>query len=143
LDTGIEVDRSVIDAVVAHARETAPAECCGVLLGCGTVIVDSIAARNIAGSPRSRFVIDPRDHIAARRTARGRGLDVVGFYHSHPRTAAAPSETDAAEASYSDHVHLIVSLANDEPDVRLFRFVDATFRALAFAMVRETPTSGC
>jgi proteasome lid subunit RPN8/RPN11 len=140
LDTGIEVDRSVIDAVVAHARETAPAECCGVLLGCGTVIVDSIATRNIAGSPRSRFVIDPQDHIAARRTARGRGLDVVGFYHSHPRTAARPSETDAAEASYSDHVYLIVSLANDEPDVRLFRFVDGTFRALTFAMVRETPT---
>lgn len=114
-----------------------------MLLGCGTAIVDSIAARNIADSPRSRFVIDPRDHIAARRTARGRGLDVVGFYHSHPRTAATPSETDAAEASYSDHVHLIVSLANDEPDVRLFRFDDGMFRAVAFAMVRETPTPGC
>jgi proteasome lid subunit RPN8/RPN11 len=111
---------AVLDAVVAHAREAAPAECCGLLVGGSDEIVDAIRTRNTAADA-SRFLIDPKDHIDGRRAARRRGLDVVGFYHSHPRSPAEPSETDVSEASYTDHFYLIVSLAVDPPDVALFR----------------------
>jgi proteasome lid subunit RPN8/RPN11 len=53
--------------------------------------------------------------------ARDRGLEVVGFYHSHPSTAAWPSPTDVAEATYLESVHLIVSLAGGVVEARLFR----------------------
>jgi len=116
-----------------HAREEAPVECCGLLLGTSSEIVGSVRTRNAASDP-SRFLIDPADHINGRRDARNRGLNVVGFYHSHPRSAADPSVTDRAEASYRDHLYLIVGLAPDPPELRLFRFNGADFVELAFAV---------
>ena len=128
----MRIAQHVIDAVVAHARQAAPAECCGVLLGRGVDIVGVVRARNIADAPASRFLIDPKDHFDARREARRAGVDVVGFYHSHPRTAAAPSPADAAEATYPDHLYVIVSLAGAVPDVRLYRLTEGTFCAVRF-----------
>jgi proteasome lid subunit RPN8/RPN11 len=120
------VRRAALDALVAHARETAPAECCGMLLGDGEAVTEARPARNLA-TDLNRFLIDPKDHIAARRDARAHGLDVVGFYHSHPHSAAVPSPTDLAEASYPDHVYLIVGLAGEQPDVHLYRFAAGDF----------------
>lgn len=117
----------VIAAMVAHAREAAPDECCGVLLGRGDVIVEAVRARNAAEHAATRFLIDPKDHIDARREARTRGLDVVGFYHSHPRSGAAPSDTDRAEAAYPGSLYVIVGLGADLPDVRLFEFDNGNF----------------
>lgn len=116
----------VIDAVVAHARDTAPAECCGVLIGSEDEIVEAFRTRNSADRP-TRFLIEPRDHFDAIRSARARRLDVVGYYHSHPHSPARPSETDVAEANYPDQLSLIVSLASDPPDLRLFRFDGRNF----------------
>ena len=121
------VRRAALDAVIAHARETAPAECCGMLLGARDVVTGTRRAGNLASDP-NRFLIDPKDHIDARREARARGLDVVGFYHSHPHSAPVPSPTDLAEASYPDHLYLIVGLAGEAPDARLYKFEASGFR---------------
>jgi len=131
----VEITRSAVDAVVAHAREAAPAECCGVLLGTGNMVVAAVRTENIAAEPTRRFEIDPQDHIDARRDARGRGLAVLGFYHSHPHSPAVPSPTDLAEANYPDHLYLIVSLAAATPDVGLFRLEGGNFRATGFVTV--------
>jgi proteasome lid subunit RPN8/RPN11 len=125
------VRRAALDAVVSHARETAPAECCGVLLGALEAVMDARPARNLATDP-NRFLIDPKDHIDARREARGRGLDVVGFYHSHPHSAAVPSPADLEEASYPDHLYLIVGLASEQPEVRLYRLTAGAYFELTF-----------
>lgn len=121
--------------MVAHARESAPDECCGVLLGRDGEIVEAVRARNIADSATTRFVIDPRDHIEARRDGRARGLEVVGFYHSHPRSAATPSEIDRAEAAYPDHLSVIVGLDVDPPEVRMFEFENGNFHERPFVTV--------
>ena len=118
--------RAVRDDIVAHARETAPAECCGLLVGTATAIVEAVRATNLSENP-SRFLIDPKDHIRARREARARGLDVIGFYHSHPHSDAQPSATDLAEASYENHLYLIVGLAGEAAGVKLYRFTGTSF----------------
>jgi proteasome lid subunit RPN8/RPN11 len=118
--------RLVIDKIVAHAREAKPRECCGVLLGKDDEIVDAVGARNLAEEP-TRYLIDPQDHILALRDGRRRGLDVIGFYHSHPHSVASPSPRDLEEASYPDCVYLIASLAAEPPDVRLFRLDARSF----------------
>ena len=82
----------------------------------------------------TRFLIDPKDHIDARRRARAQGLDVVGFYHSHPHSPPDPSSSDEAEASYPDHLYLIVGLASEPPDVRLYRLDAAHFVASPFVV---------
>jgi proteasome lid subunit RPN8/RPN11 len=121
------VGRAVLDAVVAHARDAAPAECCGLLLGTLDAVTESRRARNLADDP-NRFLIDPGDHIDARRDARTRGIDVVGFYHSHPHSAAVPSERDLAEASYAGYLYLIVSLAEQPPAAGFYRLETSGFR---------------
>jgi [CysO sulfur-carrier protein]-S-L-cysteine hydrolase len=131
----MRVDRSALDAIVAHAREAAPAECCGLLLGRDEEVAEAIRTRNVADQARSRFVIAPQDHIEGRRDARRRGLQVVGFYHSHPGSAATPSDIDIAEASYPDHLYLIVSLANAAPDIAIFRLDHGTFASVPFVTV--------
>jgi proteasome lid subunit RPN8/RPN11 len=129
------VKASVLDRVVAHARSLAPEECCGVLIGDGVGVLDAVPARNIADRPAVRFLIDPKDHLTALRDARSRGLDVVGFYHSHPRSAAVPSETDLAEASYPRHLFMIVSLKGEVPDLQLYWLVDGNFLPTPFVTV--------
>jgi desampylase len=117
---------------VAHAREAAPKECCGFLLGRGDDIVEAVRARNVAGEPASGFLIDPADHFAAIREGRDRGLEVIGFYHSHPASAPDPSPRDIAEFSYPGHLYAIVSLQTGPAEIRLFRFEDGNFRRVTF-----------
>ena len=119
--------RDVRDRLIAHAREEFPRECCGILLGRGDEIVEARRARNVASSPATRFVIDAKDHIDARRDGRARGLEILGFYHSHPHGAAVPSATDVAEAGYPGSVYAIIGLAADAPEVRVFEFADGNF----------------
>lgn len=129
--------RRVVDAVIAHARETAPAECCGVLIGTRETVTDARRSRNLAGDP-NRFLLDPKDHIAARREARAQGLEVIGFYHSHPHSAPVPSATDLAEASYADHLCLIVGLVGRQPIVQLFRLDGGVFREESWVVTDAT-----
>ena len=127
-----------LEAIVAHARAECPAECCGMLIGRGASIDEAVRARNIAASP-TRFLIDPGDHIDARRAVRGRGLEVLGFYHSHPHSPAWPSPTDVAETAYPDAVHLIVSLLDGGADARLFRIEFGSAIELPLTSVASSP----
>jgi proteasome lid subunit RPN8/RPN11 len=119
-----------LQSIVAQARAVEPAECCGLLIGSGSVIAEAIQTLNVSEIP-NRFFIDPKGHIEGRRDARRRGLEVLGFYHSHPHTRAEPSETDRAEAAYPGALYLIVSLATDPAEARLFRFERDDFVEIA------------
>ena len=121
--------------MVRHARACAPDEGCGLLLGRDGEIVEAVRARNVAGDPATRFLIDPGDHFAAIRTARARGLAVVGFYHSHPRTAPEPSVRDRDEFTYPGHLYAIVSLRVEPAEVSLFRFDAGNFQRVSFVTV--------
>ena len=104
----IEIRRSVVDAILDHARREAPNECCGLLLGTPGRIERATPARNVRSSP-TRYLVDPADHFAAIREARTAGCQIVGAYHSHPASAPNPSPTDLREATYPDYVYMIAS----------------------------------
>lgn len=135
------VGRQARDEIVAHAHEAAPAECCGLLIGTGHTVLEVVKTANRSADP-NRFEIDPGDHIRARRAARTRGLEVIGFYHSHPRTPALPSASDLAEAWYPDHLYLIVSLRAEPPEVRLYRLGTDGFLDVPWRLVLEIPDAG-
>jgi proteasome lid subunit RPN8/RPN11 len=124
----------VARAVIEHARDEAPQECCGLLIGDDERITIAIPARNIAAHPTRRYLIDPRDHLAAIRIARGRGQQVVGGYHSHPRSRAIPSATDAAEG-FTHFLYVIVGLAVDPPELTGWTWADGNFTAAALVRV--------
>lgn len=131
----IAIVRRVLDDLLAHAREESPRECCGLLIGRDELVAGSARARNLEQSS-VRFQIDPHDHIAAMRAARSSGLEVIGFYHSHPRSRAYPSPTDVEESGYADAMHAIVGVNEDgEQEVRLFTIGASSIVELDFRVV--------
>ena len=111
--TPFSIATSVREAMVAHARRDAPRECCGLLIGRGRRVDLALAMANAARRPRTRFQIDPGEHIAVRRVLRhvAPDLEIVGLYHSHPEGPAVPSARDVAEAHYPDWLFVIVGRA--------------------------------
>jgi proteasome lid subunit RPN8/RPN11 len=118
----VEIAAAARDAILAHAREASPAECCGMLVGTAGRIERAVPARNLAERP-TRYLIDPADHIRARRAARDAGETVLGFYHSHPASAPTPSSADLDEASYPEAIYLIAGTgpAGALSEIRAYR----------------------
>jgi proteasome lid subunit RPN8/RPN11 len=86
-----------------------------VLTGQDDLVSHAVAVANRSATPARRFSIAPEDLLRIQREARDAGEDVVGYYHSHPRHPAVPSETDRQQAAegmpLSDGMrHLIVSI---------------------------------
>ena len=112
----LQLTRAVYDAIRAHGEETYPHECCGALLGKpaadGWRVEASVKARNTqTDSARNRYSIAPAELVKIEREARGQGLSIGGFYHSHPDHPAEWSPIDLAEAHWVGCSHLIVAVA--------------------------------
>ena len=111
--TGVSVNSATLTQILAHAAETAPDECCGILLGKGSRITAALPAANVHPAPRTRFEIDPQALVDAHRASRAGGPAVLGYYHSHPQGPARPSATDAALANRDGSVWVIVAGTSD------------------------------
>jgi [CysO sulfur-carrier protein]-S-L-cysteine hydrolase len=117
----LRLPRTLHDGLIRHARDEAPRECCGFLIGRGCRVREAVRMRNVAPAPATRYEIDPGEHIGVLRRLRGSGLEVVGVYHSHPGSPAAPSPADEAGAHYPEFVWVIVSLLPAAGEVAAFR----------------------
>jgi proteasome lid subunit RPN8/RPN11 len=116
----LKIPRAMVDEIVAHSREEAPNECCGVLTGANGTVTVLDRTENPFASP-VRFEINPEDLYRSWKAAEERGEDIVGFYHSHVEAPAYPSQTDINWAENWPHVvHVICSLGGNEPVVRGF-----------------------
>ncbi len=109
------------DHLVAHAREQAPNECCGYIRLVDGAVDEVFRAENLRRSPYG-YELDAKSLLAANQ------LDDEGYgvaiYHSHPRSAAEPSQTDINLAQYPQWLYVIVSLAGEEPEVRAWRIAE-------------------
>jgi proteasome lid subunit RPN8/RPN11 len=120
----VRIARELLDEIVAHAREEAPNECCGLVAGSDGRATRVHRARNEFESPM-RYNVHPQDLIRIVREIEDRGEELAAIYHSHPRSEAYPSQTDVnLAANWPDPLYLICSLAQDEPAVRAFEIRD-------------------
>ena len=106
----------------AHGEETYPHECCGVLLGNAGPDGNHVRSIVRAGNTRTdrahdRYNIAPEELIKIQRQARGLGLDIVGFYHSHPDCPAQLSKTDFDEAHWVGCSYIITRINHGKADV--------------------------
>lgn len=115
---------------MAHARETAPEECCGLLMGEDEVARRVLRCRNVHPTPETRYVIDKAQVFEAFRAARDFDRELVAIYHSHPRSPALPSATDRAEAQWPEAVYVLVSLRNEPPEMFAYRITDGAVREI-------------
>lgn len=119
-------------AISRHGEEAYPEECCGVIIGRlpesevdPNVIAEVVAAENERQeNRRRRYVISPRALLEAQRSARDRGLEILGYYHSHPDHPARPSEFDR-EHAWPGTSYLIISVERGSVvDARSWRLAD-------------------
>jgi proteasome lid subunit RPN8/RPN11 len=122
----VHLAREAEAAILAHSRRASPEECCGLLLGRGDQVVQAYAARNAARDRTRRFVVEPKDYFDAIRQARLGSQEVIGAYHSHPRSAGIPSATDRAEA-FEGFIFVIVGLGCDPPDLQAWSWAGGNF----------------
>jgi [CysO sulfur-carrier protein]-S-L-cysteine hydrolase len=118
----MRISRELLEEVLAHAREEAPNECCGMIATRDGRAVAVHRAANAAASPL-RYEIDPRDQLRIQTAIEDAGLELGAIYHSHTRSAPYPSQTDVNLAFYPDAVYVIVGLADRPPEVRAYRIV--------------------
>ena len=114
----MRITRDQWEQLVAHAREEAPNECCGYLRLRDSAVDEVFRAVNERASPYGYELGFEALRAANELDDEGHG---VGIYHSHPRSAPEPSQTDINLAQYPGWLQLIVSLENDEPLVRAWR----------------------
>lgn len=115
----MRISQSLIDEVVAHAREDLPNECCGMVGGAGDEASVVVPVVNSAASPL-RFEMDPQGQYNALKSIEDDGKEMLAIYHSHTKSAAYPSQTDVNQAvNWPDAIYLIVSLQEpDAPEVK-------------------------
>jgi proteasome lid subunit RPN8/RPN11 len=120
----LKLSQSDWHALRAHGEETYPHECCGILLGTMNIDKDERVVKTVirAGNTRldslhNRYNIDPKELIAAQKPARVAGLDIVGFYHSHPDHPPRWSPTDLAEAHWIGCSYVITSVVQGKAEV--------------------------
>jgi proteasome lid subunit RPN8/RPN11 len=126
----LELNHAQTEAIRRHAAQDYPYECCGVMLGkakglCKQVS-ETVPLKNLRNDPlraqellpgddpasqteRNRFLIDPLEQLRVEKEARARGLEVLGYYHSHPDHPARPSIYDR-EHAWPRYSCLIVSV---------------------------------
>lgn len=102
-----------------HAQMSYPEECCGVLIGRtaeGSTHVERVLSvgNERQDSRHNRYLISPETVLAAHKEARALGLDVVGYYHSHPDHPARPSEYDR-EHAWPFYSYVIVAVEKGRP----------------------------
>jgi [CysO sulfur-carrier protein]-S-L-cysteine hydrolase len=116
----MRISRELFDEMVAHARQEAPNECCGMIAAKDGTAVSVLPVANEFASPL-RYRMDSGEQF---RVEYGqiydRDLDLGAIYHSHTRSAPIPSQTDINEARHPDSVYIIVGLEHDQPDVRAY-----------------------
>ena len=109
LTISIDVDA----AIRQHGQETYPHECCGALAGRDGVVSAVVALPNTTDEgPRRRFMVRPSDYQLAERRASELGVELLGFYHSHPDHPARPSQYDLDHA-WPTFAYIIVAVAGD------------------------------
>ncbi len=118
----LTLQQAEYDAMRRHGEETYPHECCGILLGHAREGANEVVELMRAGNTRTdsahnRYHIAPQELVAAQRAGRKKGLDIVGFYHSHPDHPAQWSGTDFAEAHWLGCSYVITAVAQGKAEV--------------------------
>jgi [CysO sulfur-carrier protein]-S-L-cysteine hydrolase len=134
----VRISRQLLDDIIAHAREDAPNECCGMIAASDGEAVAVHRARNTAASP-FRYEMDGMEQYRIQTAIEDAGLELGAIYHSHTRSAPEPSQTDINLAFYPEALYVIVGLKSPDPDVRAWRIVDGQVSEAALEVEEDGP----
>lgn len=137
----LRLTSSQMDAITAHARACKPEEACGILAGDlrqdGIRVVEQVFLMENSQHSNTFYLMDSQEQFQVFDEMQKRGLEPVAIFHSHPHSPAYPSGVDLDLAFYPDSLYLIVSLAGDEPEGRVFRIVEQKIEDAELEIIDE------
>ncbi len=135
----LRIPHGAVESIRQHGREAYPNECCGILVGKvkakadddGKEVMEAAKVSNLRTDPekadrllprdsaeleteRNRFLIDPKEQMGIEKDARERGLEVLGYYHSHPDHPARPSDYDR-DHGWPWYSYVILNVSQGKP----------------------------
>lgn len=132
----LEIQRSLVDSIVAHARADHPDEACGVLAGpVGSDRPERFIPMVNAVRCPTLYEFDSKDLLLLYREMDDRDEIPVVIYHSHPATQAYPSRTDINQASEPNSHYVLVSIRETGPSEGPFEF--RSFRIVGGEVTEE------
>ncbi len=113
---------TALKEMMVHVEQSYPYEGCGIMLGRNDLVTMIYKGNNIREDRQAdRFLLDPSDIMQAEKIAKEKGIDIIGFYHSHPDHPARPSSTDL-ENAWEGYYYLITTVKKGKMgDTELFR----------------------
>ena len=126
----VRIPRSLVDEMIAHAREDLPNEACGIVHAKDGTPVSVHRVTNVAASPY-RFEMHGMEQMRLEQARDERGETLFAIYHSHVASRAYPSPTDVRmaffppgeveqEPTYPEALYVLISLADDPPPVHAY-----------------------
>ncbi|MQG19172.1 MAG: M67 family metallopeptidase [SAR202 cluster bacterium] len=112
----MKINKKELMLIQEHAKFENPNECCGILGGKDNHITDVYQIDNVVASP-TRYLMDPEQQLKATKDLEDRGLEIIGFYHSHTNSEAYPSSTDvrlAIQSGWLDILYILISVKYSE-----------------------------
>jgi len=117
----LEIPEDLLSQIIEHARREYPLESCGILAGKNGKIARVYSMENTEKSSSS-YLMGPEEQLKVFREVEEEGLELSAIYHSHPHSAAYPSQRDVDYAFYPDSLILIISLMDRKaPQVGVFQ----------------------
>jgi proteasome lid subunit RPN8/RPN11 len=117
----LEIPEELLKRIIEHARQEYPLESCGILAGKDGRITNFYPMVNTKKSSSS-YLMEPEEQLRVFLEMEKGGLELSAIYHSHPHTAAYPSQRDVDYAFYPDSLILIISLMEKEvPRIEAFQ----------------------
>ncbi len=136
----IEIERKIVNAMVAHGRREEPNEACGYLASKEGVICRHFELTNIDAAP-DHYSMDPKEQFATIQKIRDMGMKVAGVYHSHPETPARPSVEDIRLAFDPNMTYVIVSLMAGVDPVLAYKIKDGEAMKVSLQVIDTRVTS--
>ena len=138
--------RQQVHELLEHSKTEAPDEACGILAGKAyseqsqddKKVEKVYPMTNVKASPEA-FFMDSKEQFKIMKEIRNLKLEMVGIYHSHPKTEAYPSAHDVELANYPEISYVIVSIEDkDNPVIRSFRIVDGKIKEEAISVIHNS-----
>lgn len=104
------IKRKLVEKLKEHALKEAPKEACGVLAGKDGAVTQVYECGNASECPETTYEIAPAELLKALEDIESKGLELLGFYHSHPMGLDKPSFIDEGRATWHGYSYVVISL---------------------------------
>ncbi len=131
----MELPKHYADAIIAHAQEDDPNECCGILAGKDNQVLRQYRMTNVEHSP-FRYSMDGKEMLVVLNEIDDKHWELMAIYHSHTHSPAYPSATDVRLATWPDASYILVSLQDKSaPNLRSFAIDDGEISEHSVAII--------